>query len=46
MPSSKQQLKSSNPGLGFLKDASTLAELNIGNNEFLELSVKSRGGKR
>jgi len=31
---------------GFLKDASTLAELNLGDGALLELSLKSRGGKR
>jgi hypothetical protein len=43
MPSNKQQLKSPN---GFLKDKDTLAALNIGEDATLELSVRSRGGKR
>lgn len=43
MPPNKQQLKS--PG-GFLKDKDTLAALNIGDNVTLELSVRSRGGRR
>lgn len=44
MPSNKQQLKSP---CGFLKDKDTLASLNIGGaNSTLELSVRSRGGKR
>lgn len=46
MPTSKQQLKSTVAGVGFLKDAHTLAEVNIGDGDLLELSVKSRGGKR
>ena len=44
MPASKQQVKSS--AFGFLKDACSLAELNIGDGASLELSAKSRGGKR
>lgn len=44
MPASKQQVKY--PVFGFLKDANTLAELNIGEGAVLELSAKSRGGKR
>eukprot|EP01038_Epipyxis_sp_PR26KG_P004049 gene4049-5791_t len=44
MPSSKQQLKSSS--LGFLKDTSSLAALNLLNGSILELTLKSRGGKR
>lgn len=43
MPPNKQQLKSSS---GFLKDKDTLASLNIGDSHILELSVRSRGGKR
>jgi hypothetical protein len=43
MPPNKQQLKSSS---GFLKDKDTLAALNIGDGTVLELSVRSRGGKR
>jgi splicing factor 3A subunit 1 len=31
---------------GFLKDANSLASLNLGNGTILEMSVKSRGGKR
>ena len=46
MPMSKQQMKDCTSGLGFLKDASTLAELNLGDGTVLELTVKSRGGKR
>jgi hypothetical protein len=44
MPASKQQLRFA--ALGFLKDGQTLAELNIGSGAVLELSLKSRGGKR
>lgn len=44
MPTSKQQLKHS--VFGFLKDANSLAELNLGDGSTVELSVKSRGGKR
>ena len=44
MPVSKQQLRYS--ALGFLKDAQTLAELNIGPGAVLEMSLKSRGGRR
>lgn len=43
MPPNKQQLKSPN---GFLKDKDSLAALNIGSGTTLELSVRSRGGKR
>jgi hypothetical protein len=31
---------------GFLKDTNSLASLNLGNGTQLELSLKSRGGKR
>lgn len=41
---SKFQLKSSK--FGFLKDASTLAALNINTNQVFEISLKVRGGKR
>lgn len=45
MPISKMQLK--HPEHGFLKDAQSLAELNLPpSGVVLELSVKSRGGKR
>ena len=43
MPSNKQQLKCPS---GFLKDKDTLASMNIGDGTVLELSVRSRGGKR
>ena len=43
MPINKQQLKHSS---GFLKDNQTLASYNIGNAAHLELSVRSRGGKK
>lgn len=45
MPTSKQQLKSLTQGI-FLKDANSLAAHNIGDGAVLELSAKSRGGKR
>lgn len=44
MPAGKQQLKVQE--VGFLKDASTLAALNIGDGTSVELSAKSRGGKK
>jgi splicing factor 3A subunit 1 len=45
MPANKIQLK--NPATGmFLKDAMTLAALNIGPNTSLELVPKTRGGKK
>lgn len=56
MPLGKQQLKTTIHG--FLKDASTIASLNIGtpsasfnssmvaSSSIMELSIKSRGGKR
>jgi len=44
MPPGKQQLKIQE--LGFLKDTSTLAALNIGDGTNIELSAKSRGGKK
>lgn len=40
----KIQLK--HVALGFLKDASSLASLNLANNTTLELSMKVRGGKK
>lgn len=40
----KIQLK--HAALGFLKDASSLASLNMANNSTLELSMKVRGGKK
>ena len=43
MPSNKMQLKGKS---GFLKDNQTLALLNIGNMYSLELSARSRGGKK
>lgn len=43
MPANKQQLKGP---AGFLKDKDTLAALNLGAGAVLELSVRSRGGKR
>jgi splicing factor 3A subunit 1 len=43
MPPNKQQLKSPH---GFMKDKETLAALNIGEGVTLELSVRSRGGRR
>ena len=43
MPANKQQLKGVS---GFLKDKETLAGLNIGDATTLDLSVRSRGGKR
>jgi hypothetical protein len=47
MPLNKQQIRvQAAPSLGFLKDSCSLAELNVGDGALLELSVKSRGGKR
>lgn len=43
MPANRQQLKHV---AGFLKDASTLAAYNIGDNAFLEMLGRSRGGRR
>jgi len=43
MAVNKFQLKASS---GFLKDAQTLAAVNIGAGGTLELSLRSRGGKR
>lgn len=43
MPASKQQIKGKS---GFLKDTQSLAALNIGPGELLEMSARSRGGKR
>ena len=46
LPTNKFQVKDLKSNT-FLKDASTLAELNIGNDyDHLELSLKSRGGKK
>ena len=45
MPASKQQLK--NPlNQSFLKDTQSLAAANIGDGFSLELSLRSRGGKK
>ena len=44
MPAGKQQLKVAE--IGFLKDTSTLAALNIGDGATVEVSAKSRGGKK
>ena len=47
MPVNKQQVRRKDqPDLGFLKDNQTLASLNIGDGTVLELSVRSRGGKK
>lgn len=49
MPVNKQQLKviSNASVIGtFLKDANSLAAMNIGDGAVLELSLRSRGGKR
>ena len=43
MPATKMQLKGKS---GFLKDTQTLAALNIGDSTKLELSAKTRGGKK
>lgn len=43
MPGNKMQLKGR---LGFLKDTQSLASLNIGDKSKLELSLRSRGGKK
>lgn len=44
MPAGKFQLKHAIHG--FLKDANSLAGMNLGSNTTLELTIKSRGGKR
>ena len=44
MPAGKQQLKVAE--IGFLKDTSTLAAMNIDDGATIELSAKSRGGKK
>ena len=44
MPANKQQLKA--PVVGFLKDNQSLAAANIGDGALLELSTRSRGGKK
>jgi hypothetical protein len=44
MPVNKMQLKTQ--AHGFLKDSSTLAAYNIGNNAVIELLTRSRGGRR
>ncbi len=43
-PVAKQQLKDALKG--FLKDGDSLAAMNVGDSDFLELSAKTRGGKR
>ena len=45
MPANKQQLRIGSSG-PFLKDAATLASLLLGDGCVLELTVKSRGGRR
>lgn len=42
LPPSKQQVKHFQHG--FLKDAQTFASLNIGDNNTLEITLRSRGG--
>ena len=44
LPATKQQL--STPELGFLKDAITLAQYNLGAGAVLTLSLRERGGKK
>ena len=44
LPATKQQL--STPDLGFLKDAITLAQYNLGMGAVLTLSLRERGGKK
>ncbi len=44
MPASKQQIK--HPTHGFLKDTQNFAALNIGPGTNLEMTLRSRGGKR
>jgi hypothetical protein len=44
MPVTKQQLRI--PGGAFFKDAQTLAALNVGDGDKVELSLKTRGGKK
>lgn len=47
MPVNKQQVRCRDrPELGFLKDTQSLASLNIGQGAQLEMSVRSRGGKK
>jgi hypothetical protein len=44
MPAAKQQLRL--PSGPFFKDAQTLAALNVGEGERVEVSLKTRGGKK
>jgi len=44
IPANKLQLK--HPSLGFLKDAATLAQLNLGPLVNLEMVPKTRGGRK
>ena len=47
MPVNKQQIRRRDrPDLGFLKDTQSLASLNIGDHSALEMTVRSRGGKK
>ncbi len=43
MPANKMQFRT---WAGFLKDSSSLASYNIGPGDVVELSMKTRGGKR
>jgi hypothetical protein len=47
MPANKQQIRiKAKPDVGFLKDTQSLASLNIGHGAALEMTVRSRGGKK
>ena len=44
MPPNKIQFK--DPNIGFLKGSNTLASLNIGPSATLDMSLKTRGGRK
>ena len=47
MPPNKMQIRiRDRADLGFLKDAQSLAALNIEHNSYLEMTLRSRGGKK
>lgn len=47
MPANKMQIRvRERTDLGFLKDTQTLATLNIGHGAYLDMTLRSRGGKK
>jgi splicing factor 3A subunit 1 len=47
LPINKQQVRRRDrPDLGYLKDSQTLASLNVGDGALLEMTLRSRGGKK